>query len=679
VRQLFRGRYRERVGHRLSGWCGAGLQRVGLHVAAAVALLATAAARPAAAPADHAAPELHITSPLGRTGLPGTIRIVARLDHLDPHKPVAVQFLVDGKLLATDTDGPPFDAQWTDENPFERRELTARAEVAGDAALTDTVVLEPLELTDVAEITSVLVEATVVDKDGRFTQGLNKSDFEVLENDQPQVLDVMSQQRDPALFALLVDSSQSMAMRIDAVRGTAARLLNAVDPDDHIVVAPFSRTITSVTGPTTDRSTILDALRAIHPSGGTAILDALAEAAGALAVGDRRRAIVLITDGYDEHSQSAFDAAVASLRKSQITLYVIGMGGVAGISLKGEQLLTQLASETGGRAWFPRDERQLALAYTTIAAEVRYRYLLAYTPQNQVRDGQWRAITVNVHQPDLKVRARKGYNAPIAPPVRPSLEFTAVAKGPAATTLTLDDLVVQEDGVLQRVDVFHEAINPVTFMLALDGSGSMKRSAAQAQAAAREFVTAMRPEDELGMLLFSDTADLIHPPTRNRDESFQAIDAYVATGGTALYDALYDSLDRLATIEGRRVVVVVTDGRDENAASNGPGSLRTWDEVVARLKQVDATVYAVGLGTRVNREHLQQLADLTGGAAYFPADVTMLVAEYKRILDDLRRRFVIAYESSNRSRDGRWRSVDIRVQQDGVQIRSRGGYYAPVQ
>ena len=79
------------------------------------------AALPAASFADHAAPELRITSPLGRTGLPGTIRIVARLENLDPRKPVAVQFFVDGQLLASDTDGPPFDAHWTDENPFERR------------------------------------------------------------------------------------------------------------------------------------------------------------------------------------------------------------------------------------------------------------------------------------------------------------------------------------------------------------------------------------------------------------------------------------------------------------------------------------------------------------------------------------------------------------------------------
>ncbi len=310
---------------------------------------------------------------------------------------------------------------------------------------------------------------------------------------------------------------------------------------------------------------------------------------------------------------------------------------------------------------------------------MRHRYLLAYTPHNQLRDGQWRAITVNVRNPALRVRARKGYTAPVAPPVRPSLEFTAVGRGQTPAALTAADLVVHEDGVAQRVDTFHEAVNPVTFMLALDGSGSMKRSAAQAQAAAREFVAAIRPEDELGLILFADTADLVHAPTRSRDESLKAMDTYTTDGGTALYDALYDSLERVSKIEGRRVVVVVTDGRDENAASNGPGSLRAWDEVVTKLQQVDATVYAVGLGARVNRQHLQQLADLSGGSAYFPADVTTLAVEYQRILEELRRRYVIAYESSNRSRDGKWRSVEISAREDVVQIRSRGGYYAPVQ
>jgi VWFA-related protein len=628
--------------------------------------------------ADNAG-SLRITSPLGRTGLPGAIRIVARIEGVELSASPRVDFYVDHQLLASDSDGPPYDAQWSDENPFEKRELTVQAEFGSGRTLTDTMILEPLELTEVSEITSVLVEASVLDDKGRFIKDLAASDFELKENSQVQKLDLTSERRDPALFTLLVDSSQSMAMRADAVRATATKLLEPLAKDDEIVVAPFSRSILSVTGPTTDRATVLDAIAAIRPAGGTAILDAVGEAADKLAAAERRRAIVLITDGYDEHSESAFDATVAKLRKSAVTLYVVGLGGIAGISLKGEKLLTRLSEETGGRAWFPRDEKQLAFAYGTIANEVQHKYLLAYTPQNQDRDGKWRAIDVTVRNSSLRVRARKGYTAPMAPPVRPSLEFTAVGTGQTPVALSIEDLLVTEDGVPQRVDTFHEAVLPVTFMLALDSSGSMKKSAAQAQQAAREFITAMRPEDQLGMILFADAANAINTPTRKRDAALQAIDAYVADGGTALYDALFDSLAQMAKVEGRRVVVVVTDGHDENRTSNGPGSLRTWEDVLFKLAQVEATVYAVGLGGRVNHSHLQQLADLSGGAAYFPSDVTKLAADYHKILDELRRRYVIGYESTNRARNGEWRKVDIRARQESVKVRSRGGFFAPAQ
>jgi VWFA-related protein len=643
--------------------------------ASAIALVVLTGARTGA---DNAA-ALRITSPLGRTGLPGVIRIVARLDGVTLSASPRVDFYVDNRLLASDSDGPPFDTQWTDENPFEKRELTVKAEFSSGEILTDTLILEPLELTEATEVTSVLVEASVLDEKGRFIKDLAASDFEVREDNEPQTLDLASARRELALFALLVDSSQSMAMRSDAVRATATKLLDSLANEDQIVVAPFSRTITTITGPTTDRVTVLDAIGAIRHAGGTAILDAVGEAADKLVPGERRRAIVLITDGYDEHSESAFDTTVSKLRKSGITLYVIGLGGVAGISLKGEKLLSQLAEETGGRAWFPRDEQQLAFAYGTIANEVQHKYLLAYTPHNQQRDGKWRTIDVKVLNPALRIRARKGYTAPLAPPVRPSLEFTAIGSGQMPVALSIEDLVVTEDGVPQRIDTFHDAVLPVTIMLALDCSGSMKKSAAQAQQAAREFIAAMRPEDQLGMILFADTADTVSSPTRLREKSLQAIEQYIATGGTALYDALFDSLAEMAKVEGRRVVVVVTDGRDENAASNGPGSLRTWEDVLFKLAQTEATVYAVGLGSRVNRAHLQQLADLSGGAAYFPADVTTLAADYHKILDELRRRYVIGYESTNRARNGEWRKVDIRAQHDGVRIRSRGGYFAPPQ
>jgi Ca-activated chloride channel family protein len=263
--------------------------------------------------------------------------------------------------------------------------------------------------------------------------------------------------------------------------------------------------------------------------------------------------------------------------------------------------------------------------------------------------------------------------------VRASLEFTAVGDGDMPVSLAADDLVVMENGVEQSVDAFHDAVQPVTIVLALDSSGSMKPSTQAAQEAARQFVTAMRPEDRLGLILFSDKANYVHPPTALREQSLKAIDGYVATGGTALYDAMYDSLEQMARVEGRRIVVVVTDGRDENAASNGPGSFHTWDDVLRLVRESDAAVYAVGLGSRVDRERLKELTDVSGGVAYFPQDVTTLAADYAKILDELRRRYVIGYESTDRSRDGAWRAVVIQSRRGGVHVRSRGGYYAPAQ
>jgi len=273
-----------------------------------------------------------------------------------------------------------------------------------------------------------------------------------------------------------------------------------------------------------------------------------------------------------------------------------------------------------------------------------------------------------------------GYTAPIPPPVRASIEFTGVGTGQIPAALTREDIDVFEDGVKQEMDVFQEAVQPVTFMMALDASGSMKKSAARAQEAAREFIDAMRPEDQVGLMMFATKAEAIEAPTDKRETTRAAIDNYVADGGTALYDALYDSLVQLAKArDTRRVLVVVTDGIDENATSNGPGSLRSWDEVLDKLAQTDATVYAVGIGSRVEHDRLRLLAQRSGGAAYFPSDVTTLASDYQKILDELRRRYVLGYQSTNRKRDGQWRTVEIRPRTRDIEIRSRGGYYSPLQ
>ena len=237
--------------------------------------------------------------------------------------------------------------------------------------------------------------------------------------------------------------------------------------------------------------------------------------------------------------------------------------------------------------------------------------------------------------------------------------------------------MVIEDGVAQKVDTFQEAVAPVSVVLALDASGSMIKAADGVRTAALSFVEALRPEDALSVLMFADASAFAHGLTTDRQQSIAAVNAYYARGGTALYDGLTDALMRLKQTAGRKVVVLLSDGRDEDNAGTGPGSARTQNDVFLALRETDATIYPIGLGPRVDREFLQRLAAESGGAAYFPEDVSNLRDDYTRIVEELRRRYVVSYTSTNGARDGAWRTVQIKARQDELTVRSRGGYAAP--
>ena len=524
---------------------------------------------------------------------------------------------------------------------------------------------------------SVLVEATVHDKTGRPIAGLGKSGFVLEEDGARQELEVVRPEVMPATYVMLVDSSQSIAHGVGFLRDAVTRFMRYLRPDDRVLVVPFSRTIGAATGPTNDVETVLDALLAVRPGGGTAIYDAIVNTSEMIRRREGRHVLVLLSDGYDEHSVATRDDAIHAVQTSGATAYVIGVGGIAGISMKGEALLKSFAEATGGRAFFPYRESELPVVHDRVASDVATRYVLTYTPTNQRVDGSYRAIRLVTSDPALVVRTKPGYYAPKPPPVRPTLELTAVDESRRVLDVTREDLVVIEDGVAQTVEAFSEATSPVSIVLALDESGSMRRAAEGVKTAARSFVEALRKEDRLAVLRFSDKAELAHDLTQFRSDAMKAIDDYTSHGGTALWDAVHESNGRLRTAEGRRVVVVMTDGRDENATANGPGSVTKYEDLLAELRATGASVYAIGLGTNVDRDRLQALANGTGGEAYFPETVEALSAEYARIVENLRRQYVIGYTSTNSRRDGAWRAVSVTSRQPGVRIASRGGYFAP--
>ena len=141
--------------------------------------------------------------------------------------------------------------------------------------LRDTVELVPLTIVETSDVTSVGVDAAVQDGRGRYIAGLDGSQFVLLEDGEPQTIDLVLSDAPAATFTLLVDSSQSMSANVGFVRLAAARLAAFLREEDRIVVAPFRNGITSITGPTRDAATIADAIAAVTPKGGTAIVDAL--------------------------------------------------------------------------------------------------------------------------------------------------------------------------------------------------------------------------------------------------------------------------------------------------------------------------------------------------------------------------------------------------------------------
>jgi Ca-activated chloride channel homolog len=624
---------------------------------------------------DSSNPSIRITSPLGRTGVVTRVRIVAQI-HIPPGQTLsAVSFFVDGTLVAT-TDAASYSSvDWVDENPFERREIVVEANDAAGRTIRDSVVLPPFEVSDKTEVTSILLETGVYDKTGRFVSQLEPSAFTVLENGIQQRIDLVTRETLPTNLLLLVDNSQSMSRTMDFVRLAAERLAGALRQRDQVIVAPFNAHIGAITGPTHDGPTITHAIGSMKAGGGTAFLDGLREATQLLEGLEGRRAVILITDGYDENSTSTVEEVLKSADAAQATIYVVGVGGVAGISLKGEYLLRRIADETGGRIFFPPREPDLVAVANSVATDAHSRYLITYTPANQKRDGSWRQIAVDVPG-GLKVRTRAGYFAPSPPPIRPTVEFT-VTDAEGFVDVTADDLEVLEDGVEQKIDIFQEAVDPVSIVMALDSSGSMKKSAEAVQQAAREFVGAVRPEDSLATIMFADRPLFAHTLASNHQWALDAIDKYQANGGTALYDALWNSLMHLKGVPGRRAVVVLSDGRDEDNPGTGPGSLHSLDEVMGLVKPVGALIFPIGLGARVDRKLLERLAADSGGEAYFPSDATLIDGQFRRVVENLRRRFVVGYTSTNSSHDGGWRKVDIRARGRSLVVTSRGGYFAP--
>jgi Ca-activated chloride channel family protein len=315
------------------------------------------------------------------------------------------------------------------------------------------------------------VTATVVDRNGRFVPGLTQSDFIVYEENELQEITHFSNERVPVSLGLVLDTSGSMVGEklTNALMAVDRFLTRLLSPEDEIFLYKFNNFPELVQDWTTDRQRLSRAIRRINASGGTAMYDAIAESVPLAQTGqNRKRAIVLISDGNDTDSQASLAEVKQMIRESEVMVYAIGIDGQAedvfgfppstraplppppmpspfpggrrprgpgGVILpqmpqiqwpfpQGQgrrtvrtsdarvnvNALREITDDSGGRTEVVRSGRDLEPATANIADELSQQYYLGYSSTTK-KDGRWHVIRVEPRDKSLRVRARRGYIA----------------------------------------------------------------------------------------------------------------------------------------------------------------------------------------------------------------------------------------------------------------------------
>jgi VWFA-related protein len=239
--------------------------------------------------------------------------------------------------------------------------------------------------------------------------------------------------------------------------------------------------------------------------------------------------------------------------------------------------------------------------------------------------------------------------------------------------LTKEDFSIWEDEVPQTILDFSLEGRPITMALLLDTSGSMREELSEVQEAAKSFVATLRPEDRALVVDFDENVYMLQDVTADQNMLRQAIEGTDAEGGTALYDAIFAAYRKLRPIEGRKAIVLLTDGADTN-------SRFSYNKVLEWTRTHDVTIYAIGLGATVLdvgvRSSLKQLADETGGRSYYPSTAAGLAEVYQQIAEDLRSQYYLTYSPTNQKLDGTWRKIKLETRAKDVKLKTRRGYYA---
>ena len=268
----------------------------------------------------------------------------------------------------------------------------------------------------------VLVPVTITDGMDRVVVGLDQRNFQLYEGKQPQEIKHFFSEDAPVSIGLILDMSGSMATKIDRAREAVQEFLRAANPQDEVFLITFADTPHVVQDFTQKAGDIQERLLHTKPKGSTALLDAIYMGVDKMKEAKyQRRALLLISDGGDNHSRYTEREVKPLTKEADVLIYSVGIFDREFASreeLLGPALLTEISEVTGARCYTLDDSKYLSTITRHIGVQLRNQYVLAYRPNNAKDDGKWRKIKVKLTLlprgvTQLRVHAKTGYYAPL--------------------------------------------------------------------------------------------------------------------------------------------------------------------------------------------------------------------------------------------------------------------------
>ena len=275
-----------------------------------------------------------------------------------------------------------------------------------------------------ADTNLVVIPVAVTDPLNRFVLGLQKEDFHIFEDGVEQNVAHFAGEDAPLSVGMVFDESGSMDYKLRTSREAAIQFLRALNRDDEAFLVEFGDLAKVSVGFTARTDEIQSVLKNARPAGLTAMLDAIDTGLREMKKAKNpRKAIVIVSDGGDNHSQYTAAEIESLVREADVQIYAMGVFdpmlsfGLTPEEKSGPRLLSEIATQTGGRAFAAAIPSDLSSVAARIAVELRNQYVLAYYPKNQGKDGKYRKVEVKLSQPPgiaspLKAHWRLGYYAP---------------------------------------------------------------------------------------------------------------------------------------------------------------------------------------------------------------------------------------------------------------------------